>query len=860
MKKYYQFPLLLMGVMLSLVAQFALVSCSDDDDEFQDYLSPANSSLTVFEKGFSFGEAAESKSIQFETGSGWTAAITAVESGWCTVSPASGSKGEGRLTVTVTANSQQAPRTATLMLTTGTIKKEFPIVQNAAEMKLPEGISFTPEAPDADQALTIYFKAPSGSQLSGYEGDVYAHLGVISEGTWLFVPAAWDENLPKCKMASVQENVWMITLGSTLREWFGSGTEPVNQLGIVIRNEDGTKKGQDKDAFITVTDTKYQAFEPAEKKTGTMPAGLVEGINVVDNSTVTLVLYDKDKNGMGKDYAHVVGDFNSWKLSNDDKSQMTYDDAAGCWWITIGGLDAAKEYAFQYYVGTREGGSVRLADAYAEKILDPDNDKYIPASTYDGALTYPEGGRGIVSVFRIQKDSYTWKVTDFKIARPEQLVIYELLLRDFTDSGDLQGAKAKLSYLKEMGVNAIELMPVQEFDGNDSWGYNPCFFFALDKAYGTKRMYKEFIDACHAEGIAVIFDVVYNHATGNHPFAKLWWNADKNKTAANNPYFNEDAPHPYSVFHDFNHESSLVRAFVKRNLVFLLNEYKIDGFRFDLTKGFTQNSSDDKTASNYDASRVAILKDYGQAIHAVNPDAYVILEHFCDTREENELAAANLHLWRNLNGAYCETAMGFKADFSSLYSNTSAFVGFMESHDEERMAFKQTKWGDGVLKTDLAARMDQLQANTAFFLTVPGPKMIWQFGEMGYDVSIEENGRTGRKPLHWEYLDNADRKELHDLYAALMEVRNAHPTLFDGNATLDWKVGTSYWDKGRTLVLTALTGEKLVALGNFTHAALDMTFPATAGDGWQNAVNGEAVTVGTTVNVPAHGCCVYLSK
>ncbi|NVB76354.1 alpha-amylase family glycosyl hydrolase, partial [Phocaeicola vulgatus] len=129
----------------------------------------------------------------------------------------------------------------------------------------------------------------------------------------------------------------------------------------------------------------------------------------------------------------------------------------------------------------------------------------------------------IVSTFKIQKDSYNWKVNDFKIANPEQLVIYELHLRDFTASSDINGAMGKLSYLKAMGVNAIELMPVQEFDGNDSWGYNPCFFFAMDKAYGTKAMYKQFIDACHEAGMAVILDVVYNHATGNNPLAKLYW-------------------------------------------------------------------------------------------------------------------------------------------------------------------------------------------------------------------------------------------------------------------------------------------------------------------------------------------------
>lgn len=149
---------------------------------------------------------------------------------------------------------------------------------------------------------------------------------------------------------------------------------------------------------------------------------------------------------------------------------MYRDDASGCWWITLAGLDAGKEYAFQYYVGTKAGEVVRLADAYTEKILDPDNDKYIPASTYNESMAYPEGGVGIVSTFKIQKDSYNWKVNDFKIANPEQLVIYELHLRDFTASSDINGAMGKLSYLKAMGVNAIELMPVQEFDGNDSWG------------------------------------------------------------------------------------------------------------------------------------------------------------------------------------------------------------------------------------------------------------------------------------------------------------------------------------------------------------------------------------------------------
>ena len=468
-----------------------------------------------------------------------------------------------------------------------------PFVQPNPKPKPPtvevkEGLNYSLEMPNADQELTITFKAAQSSALYGYAGAVYIHTGVISDGTWMYVPAEWNQNLAKCEMTQGAANTWSVTLDPSIREWFVSGETAVQKLGIVIRSADGTKKGIEEDSFVEITDAKYDAFAPAAIKNGPLPANVKEGINMVDNSTVTLVLYDKDNTGAYNDFAHVIGDFNHWKLTNEKDCQMYRDEAASCWWITLEALDPNKEYAFQYYVGKKDGGAIRLADAYCHKILDPDNDKYISNATYPEAKEYPEGGSGVVSVFKIQKDEYAWKVPNFSVEDENNLVIYELLFRDFTKSGDINGAMAKLDYLKSLGVNAIELMPVQEFDGNDSWGYNPCFFFAMDKAYGTDKMYKQFIDACHEKGIAVILDVVYNHATGNNPLAKLYWDGKKNKTAANNPWFNVDAPHPYSVFHDFNHESPLVRTFVKRNLQFLLEEYHFDGFRFDLTKGFTQ--------------------------------------------------------------------------------------------------------------------------------------------------------------------------------------------------------------------------------------------------------------------------------
>src|SRR5690554_7605996 len=104
----------------------------------------------------------------------------------------------------------------------------------------------------------------------------------------------------------------------------------------------------------------------------------------------------------------------------------------------------------------------------------------------------------------------------------DKLVVYELLIRYFTNNGDIKTVTDTLDYLQRLGVNAIELMPFNEFEGNDSWGYNPSFYFAADKAYGTLNDYKEFVDECHARGIAVLMDMVLNHSYGQSAFAQMY--------------------------------------------------------------------------------------------------------------------------------------------------------------------------------------------------------------------------------------------------------------------------------------------------------------------------------------------------
>ncbi len=170
------------------------------------------------------------------------------------------------------------------------------------------------------------------------------------------------------------------------------------------------------------------------------------------------------------------------------------------------------------------------------------------------------------------------EITDLKLFT-EELVIYELHIRDFVGTRAIKTVMDTLDYLERLGVNAIELMPINEFEGNDSWGYNPSFYFAPDKAYGTENDYKRFIDECHKRGIAVIIDMVLNHSYGQSPLVQLYFDptaGDYGQPTAQNPWYNEVCPHePYCWGYDFDHESAQTKKFVDRVNRFWIENYKV---------------------------------------------------------------------------------------------------------------------------------------------------------------------------------------------------------------------------------------------------------------------------------------------
>ncbi len=513
------------------------------------------------------------------------------------------------------------------------------------------------------------------------------------------------------------------------------------------------------------------------------PTGLQTGINYNDDQSATLILYAPFKN-----YVFVTGDFNNWYPENNFQMKKDGD----YFWLKIQDLVPKKEYVFQYLID----GTLNVADPYTDKVSDPD-DKYIPSTTYPDLIAYPEG-KAIdrASVIQTAQTSYTWNTTSYNIPQTSKLSIYELLIRDFTVESSYKAVQEKLDYLKRLGINTIELMPFSEFEGNDSWGYNPNFYFAPDKAYGTKNDLKALIDECHKQGFIVIQDMVLNHSYNSNPMVKMYWNDALNQPAANNPWFNQTSPNTaYSWGSDFNHESQATKDFVDLVTKYWMTEYKVDGFRFDFTKGFTNTPGD---GSAYDASRIAILERMAVKIWEVNPKAVVILEHFAANTEERELVAYGngMLVWGNSNAAFSEATMGYnesnKSDFNWASYQKRGFskpglVAYMESHDEERQMFKTETYGNslGTYNTkDLNTALKRSQLATTFFMSLAGPKMIWQFGELGYDISIDQNGRVGKKPILWQYLDDPNRQKLLDVYSAMLRLRAQFDVFTSGTETL----------------------------------------------------------------------------
>ena len=621
-----------------------------------------------------------------------------------------------------------------------------------------------------------------------------------------------------------------------------------------------------------------------------LPPGSRDGINYddADPTSVTLSLL-----APGKNYVYVIGEFNDWET--DDAYLMKRDSVNADsvrFWLTLPPVTPGQEYAFQYLVD----GQIRMADLYSPKILDPFNDGSI-GSVYPGLKPYPTGQTSqMVSTFQTNQAPYNWQTVDYERPPQGELVIYEMIIRDFLADHSFATMIDTLDYLQNLGINAIELMPVSEFEGNLSWGYNPMFHLALDKYYGPADKLKELVDAAHARGIAVILDVVYNHATGQSPLVRMY-NASATGTPGappldSNPYVNVVAKHPFNVFHDVNHESTLTKYWLDRANEYWLTEFNVDGFRFDLSKGFTQvdYGNDVGAWGGYDASRIALLSRMADKIWSVDSTAYIILEHFGGNTEEMELAEYGMSegypgmmLWNNLNHQYNEATMGYGSNLSNTYYGNRGWdvphlISYMESHDEQWLMFKNISFGactngpggGGICDTnpgeynvrDWGAAFDRMKMAGAFFLTVPGPRMIWQFGELGYgygpdgreclqpgdgslgDCPTGTPGRVGNKPIRWEYFSDPLRLKLYKSWAAMLRLRKEHEVF----RSTDTQVSMDVAGSAKSITLDSPSSMDAMMVGNFAVSSRSYSPSFLYTGTWYDFFTGDSLEV-TDVNM-----------
>ncbi|MDD5149934.1 MAG: alpha-amylase family glycosyl hydrolase [Flavobacterium sp.] len=622
-----------------------------------------------------------------------------------------------------------------------------------------------------------------------------------------------------------------------------------------------------------------------------LPANVEEGINYnpTDATKATLVL-----DAPGKDFVYVAGSFNNWLPGIS--YAMKKDPTTGKFWLELSGLVSGTNYNYQYWVvdTTPLAGSpglVKTADPYSTLVLSPFDDPTIPSTSYPNIPVYPVGQEREVTVLKTGQAAYNWQVTNFNKPKKEDLIVYEVLIRDFDANRNFQSLIDRISYFKNLNINAIELMPIMEFEGNESWGYNTAFHMALDKFYGTSDKLKELVDLCHQNGIAVILDVALNHAFGRNPMVRMWMKDPDGDgwgdASSENPYFNEFAKHSYSVGNDFNHSATVTKTYVKRVIKQWIQEYKIDGFRWDLTKGFTQlcSAGDDACTNGSPSDRVPILKDYADYSWSLDPTHYAIFEHLGSDSEEQQWAnyrigetpSKGVMMWGEMTYPYSQLIEGWATggDISRIGSDAHGFtakrlMGYPESHDKERLMYSAMTYGNPNVLTplnNLNNSLARMSAIGAASLLVPGPKMIWHFADLGMQNSIYDcnNGtvntetdltagdcKLNTKPQpQWtdNWLGVSQRLKIYNDWSKMIALKIQEP-IFEGSYVISPdanNVKQRIYIYDNSLLSSQL--KNVVVLCNFSVASLTIvpSFPYTGT--WYNLMDNTSINV-TDVSVP----------
>lgn len=434
------------------------------------------------------------------------------------------------------------------------------------------------------------------------------------------------------------------------------------------------------------------------------------------------------------DRVSVIGTFNDW----DPEAHVLEPEGHGVFALDVPGARPGDEYRFE----------IRHGDQVLSRI-DP----------YARAVTNSVGN-GIV-----HDPAFDWGDDAFVMPPHRELVIYELHVGTFQRPspevpGTFDDAVAGLGHLAALGVNAIEVMPVAEFAGDLSWGYNPALPFAIEQAYGGPAAFKRFVKAAHARGIAVVLDVVYNHFGPSD--LHLWQFDGWSEHGLGGIYFYNDgrADTPWGQTRpDYGRPE--VRQFIRDNALMWLTEYRVDGLRFDMTL-FMRTVAGAGSADLADGW--SLCQWVNDEVRRIRPEALTIAEDLQDsewlTRSTGEGGAGFSAQWDArfvhpvraiaATPADEDRSMAQLAEALAFRYNGDAFqrVVYSESHDE--VANGKQRVPSEIDADDPAAPVAQKRSTlaAAVAMTAPGIPMIFQGQEF-----LQHGWFRDDRPLDWHLAD-----------------------------------------------------------------------------------------------------------
>ncbi len=549
------------------------------------------------------------------------------------------------------------------------------------------------------------------------------------------------------------------------------------------------------------------------------PQNIKDGVNIIGNDVV-IALYAPNK-----DYVSIKGSWNE-QFPNGEIMNLSGDTL---WWYQTTLPDG--DYFYQYNLE----GMKYIADPWSHDVEWKEPFTGNESSNFQHAKTK----------FSIGSTAYEWN--DESYIRPEvkDLVIYEMHIGDYSGDefnfGDFSDVIEKINsgYFTDLGINAIEFMPVNEFEGSYSWGYDPVFPMAPESSYGTPSQFKNLVDIAHQNGIAILLDVVFNHLWGSSPLFQLYQPLNSFDWEDHNfdlcPYFgNEESIWGYKIEHWHELDGRQYRGwkYVEDSIIHWVEEYHVDGYRFDYVDGigwdgdFNGASYYANILDNHDPSLI-LIAETDNPYQMNNTD----FDSGWDYSYHHNMFDNVLDIYFDLN-----TVSNHINAYSQGYSFVTGPINYTESHDETRLVYQATEFQNQSFEE--AYNRSKLSATILF--TSHGVPMIYAGQELGQCAATRDSGGYPvQQPIQWDNLEVDLVQDLNNHYKKMIDLRKNTSVLKEP------PLEVKYLDNNYKCFIywRANQNEKVVVAINFdtSEKFLDLEFPHS-GD-WTDVVSNSQISI-----------------